>query len=214
MTCICLAADGSAGILGTVPADVAHPQVFRSSFWRGVALIWVPILAFTVWDVGNRGWPASGMAALAVMAAVTVLVYAVGWRPAVLAGAENIVVRNPFRTTTIPWSAVTDVDVTDALRIHTTRGITRAWAVDRGGAASNMVRGMSSKRMAGAQGVERSAMEAMARRSPADYAVAALTETWRLRRDQAHGTVQVEWAWPVLGAFLALVALSAVLIAT
>lgn len=214
MTCKRPRRDAPPGILGTVPTDVAHPQVFRSSFWRAVALIWLPILGFTIWDIANRGWPASGWTALSVMGAVTVLVYAVGWRPAVLAGTDNVVVRNPFRTTTIPWSAVTDIDLTDALRIHTARGLTRAWSVDRGGAASNMMRGMSTKRMAGAQGVERSAMEAMARRSPADYAIASMTEMWRQHRDRAHGSVQVAWAWPVLGTFLALVALSAALLAT
>ena len=63
-------------------------------------------------------------------------------------------------------------------------------------------------------GVERTALEAMARRSPADYTVATLTETWRERRDESEGAVRVVWAWPVLGAFLVLVALSAALIAT
>ena len=196
-----------------MPLDVVQPQVFRSSFWRGVALIWVPILGFAVWDTANRGFPASGVAGLAVMAAVTVLVYAVGWRPAVLAGEDAVVVRNPFRTTTIPWGAVTDVDITDALRIHTDSGIIRAWSVDRGGAASNMLRGMSSKRMV-ARGVERTAMEAMARRSPADYAVASLVDLWRRRRDQAKGPVRVAWAWPVLGAFLVTMALAVVLVTT
>ena len=197
-----------------MPGDVAHPQVFRSTYWRGVALIWLPILAFTIWDVASRGFSRNGWIALAVMGAVTVLVYAVGWRPAVLAGSEVVVVRNPFRTTTIPWGEVTDIDLTDALRVHTDAGLTRAWSVDRGGAASNMLRGMGTKRMRSTQGVERTALEAMARRSPADYAVAALTDSWRRHRDQVRGVVQVAWAWPVLGAFVALVALSAVLIAT
>jgi hypothetical protein len=73
---------------------------------------------------------------------------------------------------------------------------------------------MSSRRINANSSVERSALEAMARRSPADYTVATLTETWRQHRDRSRGTVQVAWSWPVLGAFLVLVALSAVLITT
>lgn len=203
----------TAGHTRLVPADNVHPQVFRSTFWRGVALIWLPILGFTVWDLANRGFPPSGRIALSVMGAISVLVYAVGWRPAVLASDREVVVRNPFRTTTIPWGAVTDIDLTDALRIHTASGTTRAWSVDRGGAASNMMRGIGSRRIA-AGGLERTAVEAMARRSPADYAVAALVETWRRRRGETRGTAEIEWAWPVLGAFVGLCVLSAVLLAT
>jgi hypothetical protein len=166
-----------------------------------------------VWDVVNRGFPPSGWTALAVIGALTALVYAVGWRPAVLAGADAVVVRNPFRTSTIPWNTVTDIDLTDALRIHTNVGIIRAWAIDRGGAASNMLRGMSSKRMV-AKGVERSALEAMARRSPADFTVTVLTDLWRRQRNHAEGSVQVVWAWSVVGAFIGCAVVAAVLIAT
>ena len=197
-----------------MPADVVQPQVFRSSFWRVVAMIWVPILAFAIWDVARLGFPTSGWTALAVMGAVTVLVYAVGWRPAVVAGQDAVIVRNPFRTATIPWGAVTDIDLTDAIRIHTAAGVTRAWSVDRGGALSSVMRGMGTRRMSTGRGLEHAAMAEMARRSPADFVLAALVETWRQRRGQVRGTRQVAWAWPVIGAFLALTAAAVALIAT
>lgn len=197
-----------------MPAEVVQPQVFRSTFWRGVALIWVPIVAFVLWDVSRLGFPSSGWSALAVIGALTVLVYAVGWRPAVVAGQDAVVVRNPFRTATIPWGAVTDIDVTDALRVHTADSVTRAWSVDRGGALANTMRGMGSRRMSSHRGVEQAAMVEMARRSPADFTLAALTEIWRQRRGQVRGTRHIAWAWPVIGALLALTATSVALIAT
>ncbi len=178
-----------------------------------MALLWVPVVAFSVWDVARRGFPSSGFTALAVIGALSVLVYAAGWRPAVLAGPDGIIIRNPFRTTTAPWAAVTDIDITDALRVHTDAGITRAWSVDRGGAASNIVRGMSSRRMEAKTGVERSAIREIARRSPADYAVSALVELWRQHRKSSLGAPRTVWAWPVLAAFMILTAVSVVLIA-
>jgi hypothetical protein len=197
-----------------VPADDVHPQVFRSTYWRGVAVFWVPVVAYTVWDVVRRDFPSSGIAALAVVGALTVLVYAVGWRPAVLADDQGVVVRNPFRTTTAPWGAVTDIDLTDALRVHTSLGITRAWSVDRGGAASHVVRGLSSRRMMANSGLERSAIQEMARRSPADYALATLVETWRRHRNASRGAAQTVWVWPVLVAFFVFAAAAVVLIVT
>lgn len=177
-------------------------------------MIWLLLLAFSIWDVANRGFPSSGWTALAVMGAVTVLVYAGGWRPAVVAGNDAVVVRNPFRTTTIPWSAVTDIDLKDALRIHTKGRVIRAWSVDRGGALTSVMRGMSSRRVPAVRGIEAAALAEMARRGPAEVAVATLRDLWLQRRAKARGTVLVQWAWPVIGAFLALGVLSAVLIAT
>jgi hypothetical protein len=124
------------------------------------------------------------------------------------------VVRNPFRTTTIPWGAVTRIDLTDALRIHTGPRITRAWSVDRGGAATNMLRGVGSKRMAATSGLERTAIQQIARQNPAEYTVATLVEIWRRRRNETPGTAQIVWAWPVVGSFVGLIVISAVLIAT
>jgi hypothetical protein len=187
--------------------------VFRPGFWRVVAALWLPFAVFAIWDVVRRDFPRSGVTALAIVGAISVLVFAVGLRPAVLADNGKVVVRNPFRTTTLPWNTVTNIDATDALRVHTSGSIVRAWAVDRGGGASNMFRGWNSRRLS-APGVERQALAEMARRGPADLAVVTLTETWRQQRGHSRGSVAVTWAWPVIAALLVLTALSVVLVVT
>jgi hypothetical protein len=77
-----------------------------------------------------------------------------------------------------------------------------------------MLRGIGSKRMAAGSGLERSAIQQMARVSPAEHTVAALVDVWRRRRNQTPGTAQIAWAWPVVGSFVGLIVISAILIAT
>jgi hypothetical protein len=179
-----------------------------------VAYLWVVFAAFVLWDLFRREWTRTSLTVLMVTAAFTSLVYAVGWRPAVIGEWDRVLVRNPFRTASIPWNAVEDIDVTDALRIHTRLTIVRAWAVDRGGAASNTFRGVTARggltgrsigrgdfggnpRSSGPD-VEQRAMAAMARRGPAETALQTLTERWRQRRGQTRGVAVIRWAWPTI----------------
>lgn len=189
-------------------------QVFRSGFWRGVAVVWAAFVAFNAWDIASRGFPDNGVLGLLVLGAATVIVYAVGWRPAVVADGSGVSIRNPARTIHLPWNAVTDIDATDALRVHDRSGFYRAWAVSRGGAVANTFRGAGRSRSApaapglsGAAGTARAqadALAAMAKQSPADYAAEMLSTIWRQARGRTKGSVRVRWAWPEAAVFVAL----------
>jgi hypothetical protein len=194
-----------------VSAAVVVRQVFHSGFWRTVAVLWAAFVVFNVWDVGRRGWPHSGVVALLVVGAITVVVYAIGWRPAVVADANGMEVRNPLRTIHLPWNAITDIDATDALRVHVGDQIFRAWAVGRGGAAASALRGMGRK-PTGAPGIEANALRELARQSPADYAAATLTDLWRQTRNRTTGNLRITWAWPEAAVLVVLV-LAAVAVA-
>jgi len=179
-------------------------QVFRSGFWGGVAVVWAAFLAFNIWDVAQRSWPASGVVALLSLGVLSVLVFVVSVRPAVIADADGVEVRNPLRAIHVPWNKVTDIDSTDALRVHTDSAVYRSWAVSRGGAMSSVLRGFGSK-AAGGTGLPADELAELARRSPADYAAATLTPLWREARKRSSGPVRVTWAWPealVLVAFV------------
>lgn len=178
-------------------------QVFHSGFWRTVAVLWAIFVVFNVWDVGRRGWPDSGIVALLIVGALSVVVYALGWRPAVIADAAGIDVRNPLRTIHLPWNTITDIDATDALRLHAGSVLYRSWAVGRGGAIASALRG--SGRKPTAPGIESTALAELARQSPADYAAATLNDMWRQTRGRTRGSVRITWAWPeaiVLVAFV------------
>lgn len=185
-------------------SGVVVRQVFRSGFWRAVAVGWAAFVLFNVWDVGRRGWPSGGVVALLVVGAISVVVYGLGWRPAVIADTAGVQMRNPARTIHLPWNAITDIDATDALRVHVGPTVYRAWAVSRGGAMSSVLRG-SGRKPSGAPGIESDALAALARQSPADYAAATLSDSWRQARHQSRGGVRVAWAWPEAVALLAFV---------
>lgn len=179
-------------------------QVFRSAFWRAVAAAWALFVGFNVWDVGRRGWPENGVVALLIVGAISVVVYATGWRPAVVGDATGVEVRNPLRTVHVPWNAVTEVDATDALRVHVDSTVYRSWAVSRGGGMASALRGVGRK-SSGAQGIEANALAELAKQSPADYAAATLVDIWRQARGRTKGSVRITWAWPeavVLVAFV------------
>ncbi len=179
-------------------------QVFRSGFWRAVAVAWSAFVLFNVWDTARRGFPDNGVVALLILGAITVIVYIVGWRPAVVADGQGVKIRNPARTIHLPWNEVTEIDATDALRIHDRTRIYRSWAVSRGGALANTFRGRGTKYQSG-KGVEAQALAALARQSPADYAASTLKDIWRQARGRTKGSVRVTWAWPEAVAFVAFV---------
>jgi len=80
-------------------------------------------------DTVRRG---SGQAAwLSVFGAVLValIAYVVGVRPAVIAEADHLVVRNPLQAFEIPWSAVEDLRIRYGLDVVTKERTVHAWAV-------------------------------------------------------------------------------------
>ncbi len=179
-------------------------QVFRSGFWRAVAVGWSAFVLFNVWDTARRGFPDNGVVALLVLGAITVIVYVLGWRPAVVADGSGVEIRNPARTIYLPWNEVTEIDATDALRIHDRNRFHRSWAVSRGGAVANTFRGAGRNRSDGS-GVEAQALAALAKQSPADYAASTLKDIWRQARGRTKGSVRVTWAWPEAIVFIAFV---------
>jgi len=178
--------------------------VYRSGFWRAVAVGWAAFVLFNGWDVGRRGWPSGGVVALLVVGAISVVVYALGWRPAVIADTAGVQFRNPTRTIYLPWNAITDIDATDALRVHVDPTMYRAWAVSRGGAMTSVLRG-SGRKPTRAPGIESDALAALAQQSPADYAAATLNDSWRQARHHTRGEVRIAWAWPEALVLLAFV---------
>lgn len=104
-------------------------QVFRSSLARWGSYAWFVLAALNIVDITVRGSGQGGRVAFAVVVAVTVLVYLVAFRPAVVLDGRTVVLRNVFRDVTVPLPAVTQADATDALRVHAGARVYRSWAV-------------------------------------------------------------------------------------
>ncbi|CAN5322413.1 hypothetical protein BH11ACT5_BH11ACT5_13310 [soil metagenome] len=109
------------------------PIVFRP--WTGIALTVV------IWGV-----VAVGLVSLAVagdveslrrfgpsFVALAVLTWLMFWWPSVTLSAESVTVRNPLRTTVVPWAAIERIETRFGLRIELRpAGIVAAWAAPAG----------------------------------------------------------------------------------
>jgi len=82
-------------------------------------------------DLAHSGQSGTYLSGMLAAAAICLVAYDLGLRPAVLEEIDGVCVRNPLRTTVIPWSSVTNVDVTDVLRVHAGDTVVRCFAVPR-----------------------------------------------------------------------------------
>jgi len=112
---------------------VDKPQTFRSPT---ALVVWVVWLLFAVgnWiDLAVQGRDHASVVAAAVLLLATGVAYVTARRPRVIVDDAGMTVRNPVRDHRISWSAITDVDLMDLLRVHCTVGDrTRkisAWAI-------------------------------------------------------------------------------------
>ncbi|MEV4971264.1 PH domain-containing protein [Streptomyces scopuliridis] len=180
------------------PAD----RVFRSA---GGIVGGGLVLLIVLWIGGDalfRGTGRTPWLALAAMLFVVPLVVAFSLRPAVYANADRLRIRNPFRTITLPWAAVSTVRAQFSCEALTEDGRKfQLWAVPvslRQRKRANRVRGRGAS--AGARaGVGAGAAEV--RMAQADRTVADLRELsdGAESRPAAQGEPRVRWAYEVLG---------------
>jgi hypothetical protein len=105
--------------------------VHRLTTGRVVSFAVVGVVLLLVVDTWRRGQLGAYGAAACLLLALLPLVYVLGIRPALLEGPTALEVRNPLRTTVIPWSAVSDLDVVDVLRVRVGEEYVRCFAVPR-----------------------------------------------------------------------------------
>ncbi|MFJ2744985.1 PH domain-containing protein [Streptomyces sp. NPDC087440] len=98
---------GSPGSSGPSGEPTAYAdRVFRSGagvFW-GCAML--AVVAWLTIDAMVKGDAATIWKVLAGLLFAVPLIVALTIRPAVYAGADRLLIRNPFRTITLPWAAV------------------------------------------------------------------------------------------------------------
>lgn len=98
---------------------------------RFVAFFVIVICLLGVANIVVNGDAGSSPGDVLGLLAVALVAYVLGVRPGVLEDVDGVRVRNPLRTSMVPWGSVTDVDVTDVLRVHTGDGVVRCFAVPR-----------------------------------------------------------------------------------
>ncbi|GGO83172.1 PH domain-containing protein [Wenjunlia tyrosinilytica] len=197
------------------------PRAYRSA---SAIVSGVLLLALAAWLVGDAVYRGEGRApwlALAGLLLGAPLVIAFTFRPAVFAGEERLVVRNPFRTITLPWSAVVAVRAGYSAEVLTEdAGKFQLWAIpvslrQRKRAARRQSRVAAEDPFSRSTASAHSA-DAVHKpvRAWSDQAVDELRELAERNKENetASGEVSVRWAFEVLGPALAGAAVLAVLL--
>lgn len=112
---------------GAAPAFVVH----RLTSGRIVAWVFIVGAVFVFVDTARRKAVGTSGGVLLASVAVCLVAYVLGLRPAVAEAPSGVEVRNPLRTTTVPWGSIADADVTDVLRLHADGQVVRCFAVPR-----------------------------------------------------------------------------------
>ncbi|MEU9098335.1 PH domain-containing protein [Streptomyces sp. NPDC048361] len=190
----------------TPPAEPAYAdRTYRSSagIVGGVLLLalglWLGIDA-VVQGHGNAPW-----LALAALLCVVPLIVAFTLRPVVSANADRLLVRNPFRTITLPWACVADVRAGYSSEVFDqSGGKYQLWALpvslrQRKRAARRQSRDASLAAGLGASATA-DVTDAKARMASTDQNILDLRDLAEqgVYREGAQGTVGIRWAYEVI----------------
>ncbi|MFC5826623.1 PH domain-containing protein [Nonomuraea insulae] len=193
-------------------------RTYRSKTAFVLAWVWVAFVAFNVYDLITRYSGKPSLVALAVLGALTALVYAVALRPATVLTEEALVGRNPFRTTYLPWASVEDVTVSHSVNVHYgDERVLRLWtpmssarerakAQRRGAPAPQRGRFRTEPTLSKG---EQAAVEAFAGKTHADYVgeqIRERAESARRRQEEA-APVRVTWSYDAIAVLVVAVAL-------
>ncbi len=110
-----------------------HSKLFAHRLTSGRVVAYVLLAGFglTLAGVAGRAGVPGRWGTIAALLAGSALVYVLGLRPALVEAPAGLEVRNPLRTTKVPWDALSSIDVVDVLRLHTADGTVRCFAVPR-----------------------------------------------------------------------------------
>jgi len=111
-------------------------RVFRLPGPLIVWWVWVAFAAANLIDIAVSGRDWGAIVAVAIFAVITGLMYALAWRPRVVADGAGITVQNPLRDHRVPWGGVSAVVVGESLQVRCSRGpgtdrekIVHSWAL-------------------------------------------------------------------------------------
>ncbi|MFK8848748.1 PH domain-containing protein [Streptomyces sp. Ac-502] len=196
----------------TSPEQSSTPreQYADRSYRSPAALVGgVLLLALAAWLGGDalvRGAAHTRLTAVAGLLFVVPLVVAFTLRPQVRAGADRLLVRNPFRTITLPWAAVADLRASFSSEVFTADGTKyQLWSIpvslrQRKKANRQAQRAAAGRPVRGRGAHLDPGTEAGVPRAAADRTLDELRELQErgAAREGAQGAPVVKWAYEIL----------------
>ncbi len=191
-------ASASQGAGADTDTEVYEDRVYRST---GAMATGVLLLVFGAWLGGDalvRGEGRTPWLSLCGLLLVVPLAVAFTLRPAVFAGADRLLVRNPFRTITLPWQSVEGARAGYSSEVLAGGRKYQLWAIpvsrQQARAAAEDVSGRAPV------GVRRGDTLADSGRAPSDQAIDDIRELAERHatRPGAQGQPTARWAWEVL----------------
>jgi hypothetical protein len=184
--------------------ETQHEETFRPRVAPFMAVAWYTIAAFAAWDLVRRGDGRAVPIGLASLALVTIIVYAIAQRPAVVANSRGVLLRNVVRDVWLPWYLVKAIETKWSLTFHTEDATYGSWALTGGSANRPRAGSLAAARV-----------PSPAQQHQVTWNVPDRLE--QLRRRGLHGErtggVEVRTVWPLLAVLGLTVAVLVVLLA-
>ncbi|PNE39259.1 PH domain-containing protein [Streptomyces noursei] len=187
--------------------STSPPQQYAERSYRSPAALvgGALLILLGLWlgvDALLRGTAAAKLTALFALLLGVPLVAAFSLRPLVRASEDRLLVRNPFRTIALPWSAVEGLRATFSAEVVTGAGTTyQLWAIpvslrQRKKATRQAARGAGAGRPRFGLNVEAGPVP----KAMADQTLAELREIKEraAHRETARGEPRVRWSYAVL----------------
>jgi len=179
-------------------------------------VLWGLLAVFWLASAGGYGW-STLLAQLPAVALISTVVYAVCGRPRVIVKPQEVLLRNVVRDTTIPYTAISEIDTRYTLTVTTADGRRhQAWAAPAGGRFGAARVTDEERKSLSLSGPVEEIPASAGLRSDAGAAAVAIRRRWQAITEQGgsgpvSGTTTVRWATGVLVVFA--LSLSAALVA-
>jgi hypothetical protein len=190
---------GVGGYVVPVKSKTSEQEQYLSTSNRITGVVVMAIGVVGLLDIVLEWRTAGGLMVAGLIGILMVLAYAGLVRPSVNLRPDGLLIRNHLRDHHLPWNKITEVDVTDILRVHTQAGKIRCPGVQL------VMRDMRKQRVGGRKLRDDSSI------SRADFVVARIDSHREQYGPSAEGEVVTTWARPELSilAVLAVITLIA-----
>jgi hypothetical protein len=174
---------------------VYERRAFASTPSRVLGWILLAVAVANFVDLAIRGRDHASLVAAAALLLGCGVVYVLCLRPGVVAGSDGVDMRNPLRDVHVPWASLENVDVTDALRLHSAGRKHRSWALQE----TSRTRAKARMRRPRTDLPENVA-DAVAGRTRTEYIAEQLREMSVERASGEPAGSRTTWSWPSVAA--------------